>query len=137
MIYRSFNTAGKFPFLGLLIMALFLFLIFMFLRALFIILYYLTPVMFILILVFDARVLVHYITSLGSKIKKNWVSGLIQTGLSLLFLPVILVYLLFQVILNKQLKKQQHNASERNEWVEFEELESQMPIKKANPQDLV
>jgi hypothetical protein len=136
-MYRIFNTTAKFPWLGLFIMGLFLFLIFLFLRALFLILFYLTPVMFILILIFDARVLLHYVTSLGIKIKKNWISGLIQTGLSLLFLPVILVYLLFQAILNKQLKKQEQAPSGGNEWTEFEELESQMPVQKANPKDLV
>jgi hypothetical protein len=137
MIYRSFNTAGKFPFLGLLIMGLFLFLIFLFLRAVFTVLYYLTPIIFILILIFDASVLVKHVKLLGKKIKENWISGLLQTGLSILFLPVVLTYLLFQAFINKQLRKQQNDVPETSEWTEFEELDSQIPVKKMNPQDLV
>ncbi len=137
MIYRSFNTSGKFPLLGLLIMGLFLFLIFLFLRAVFTLLYYLSPVIFVLILIFDASVLVRHLKQLGNKIKENWISGLLQTGLSILFLPLVLTYLLFQAFLNKQLKKQQNPSSDKNEWADFEELDSQIPVKKANPQDLV
>lgn len=139
MIYRSFNTAGKFPFLGLLIMGLFLFLVFLFLRALFIVLYYLTPVLFILILIFDAKVIINHIKYLGRKIKENPVSGLIQTGLSILFLPILLVYLLFQVLINRQFKKNQANASDNqtSDWADFEELDSRIPQRKADPKDLV
>lgn len=137
MIYRSFNTAGKFPFLGLLIMGLFVFLIFLFLRALFIVLYYLSPIIFILILIFDASVLIRHVKLLGRKIADNWITGLLQTGLTLLFLPFVLTYLLFQAFISKQIKKQHNNVQETQEWSEFEELESQIPIKKANPQDLV
>jgi hypothetical protein len=137
MIYRSFNTAGKFPFLGLLIMGLFLFFIFLFLRVVFTLLYYLTPVIFIFILIFDSGVLVKYGAMLGQKIKNNWLWGLIQTGLSILFLPLVLTYLLFQAILNKQIKNHSRSTPERNEWTDFEELESKIPVKKANPQDLV
>ena len=139
MIYRSFNTAGKFPFLGLLIMGLFLFVIFLFLRAIFILLYYLTPVLIILILVFDAKVILNHIKYLGKKIKDSPVSGLIQTGLSILFLPILLVYLLFQALINRQFKKNQMNTgnNQTSDWADFEELESQIPIKKADPRDLV
>lgn len=137
MIYRSFNTAGKFPFLGLLIMGLFVFLIFLFLRAVFTILYYLTPVIFILILIFDASVLIKHAKLLGRKIAENWITGLLQTGLTLLFLPVVLTYLLFQAFISKQIKKQQTNVHETQEWTDFEELDSQIPIKRANPHDLV
>jgi hypothetical protein len=137
MIYRSFNTAGKFPFLGLLIMGLFLFFIFLFLRVVFTLLYYLTPVIFIFILIFDSGVLVRYGAMLGQKIKNNWLWGLIQTGLSILFLPLVLTYLLFQAILNKQIKNHNRSTPEKNEWTDFEELESKIPVKKANPQDLV
>lgn len=139
MIYRSFNTAGKFPFLGLLIMGLFLFLVFLFLRALFIVLYYLTPVLFILILIFDAKVIINHIKYLGRKIKDNLVSGLIQTGLSVLFLPILLVYLLFQVLINRQFKKNQMNAGDNqtSDWADFEELDSRIPQRKADPKDLV
>lgn len=120
-------------------MGLFLFIIFLFLRALFILLYYLTPVLFILILVFDAKVILNHIKYLGRKIKDNPVSGLIQTGLSILFLPIVLVYLLFQVLINRQFKKNQMNTgnNQTSDWADFEELESQIPIKKADPRDLV
>lgn len=139
MIYRSFNTAGKFPFLGLLIMGLFLFLLFLFLRALFIMLYYLTPVLFLLILIFDAKVLLNHVKYLGKKIKDNPVSGLIQTGLSILFLPIVFVYLLFQALISRQFKKNQANAGDNqtSDWADFEELDSRIPQRKADPQDLV
>jgi energy-coupling factor transporter transmembrane protein EcfT len=118
-------------------MGLFLFFIFLFLRVVFTLLYYLTPVIFIFILIFDSGVLVKYGAMLGQKIKNNWLWGLIQTGLSILFLPLVLTYLLFQAILNKQIKNHSRSTPERNEWTDFEELESKIPVKKANPQDLV
>lgn len=139
MIYRSFNTSGKFPFLGLLIMGLFLLLVFLFLRALFIMLYYLTPILFVLVLVFDAKVILNHVKYLGKKIKDNPVSGIVQTGLSILFLPIVLVYLLFQALINRQFKKNQMNTgnNQTSDWADFEELDSRIPQRKADPQDLV
>ena len=51
----------------------------------------------------------------------------------------VLVYLLFQVLINRQFKKNQMNTGDNqtSDWADFEELESQIPIKKADPRDLV
>jgi len=122
--------------LGLLLLGLFFLLLFFFLRLVFVVLFYLSPVMLVLLLVLNAGLLLDYLRALGARIRENPGAGLLQTGLSLLFLPFVLAYLLSQALINKQLKASRKPEPER-EWTAFEELESHIPRKKTDSQDFV
>lgn len=111
---------------GIAIMAVVLIGLFLVLRGIFNLLYFLAPVMLIATLIIDYKVVLNYIKQLGGLFTTNPIYGIGATALTFFFYPIIFVVLLFRAITSRRLKQIQGEPLEReDDFVDYEEIDSE------------
>ena len=128
-----FNNRNDNPFnslVSILVMALVFIGLFVLARFIFRILYFLSPLMLIATLIIDHKVLINYARWLGDTIRRNALLGIGATVLSLVFFPVVAAGLLAKALLNREVRKAQSARQEalKGEYVDFEEIVQERPL---------
>lgn len=90
---------------GLVIMVVVMILLFFLLSSLFKILYYLSPLLLILTLIFDYKVVINYGKMILRLFNKNWLFGLLLVVLTVLAFPFVTAGLFFNAFMNWRLKR--------------------------------
>ncbi len=131
MRYRKeFNFNNNNPFssiTGIVLVVLFLVALYFIARAIFTILYYLSPIMIIAALILDYRVVLGYGKWLIGLLKENPLLGVGAVVLSVLGFPVLSAFLLGKALFKNQVKKAQEGARQAREgdYIEYEELDNE------------
>lgn len=112
---------------GIILMVLFLLGLFYLARFIFNLLYWLAPVMLVATLIIDYKVVTGYIQWLISMVKRNTLVGVGAIILTIFGFPVVSAFLLGKALFKKKVKEAKSNfeTRRREEFVEFEELESE------------
>lgn len=115
--------------IGVAVIVLFVVGLFWVLRMAFTLLYYLSPILLIAALIIDHGVVLDYFKWLRNTFRKNAISGVIISILSVVAFPVLSGYFLARALLKKQVKKAKAEYERRRDGdlVEYEELETDFP----------
>jgi len=92
---------------GLAIMAIVLILMYFLVTSLFKILYFLSPLLLILTLIFDYKVIIKYGKMIVRFFKKNWLMGILLGVLTVLAFPFVMGGLFFNAFMNWRIKRGQ------------------------------
>ncbi|MCO6491822.1 MAG: hypothetical protein J5I98_25630 [Phaeodactylibacter sp.] len=131
MRYRKeFNFNNNNPFssiTGILLVVLFLVALYFIARAIFTILYYLSPIMIVAALIIDYKVVLGYAKWLGGLLRDNLLLGIGAVVLSVLGFPVLSAFLLGKALFRRQVQKarEEAEAPREGEYIEFEELDDE------------
>ncbi|MCB0580355.1 MAG: hypothetical protein KDD10_13720 [Phaeodactylibacter sp.] len=131
MRYRKeFNFNNNNPFssiTGILLVVLFLVALYFIARAIFTILYYLSPIMIVAALIIDYKVVLGYAKWLGGLLKDNLLLGIGAIVLSVLGFPVLSAFLLGKALFRRQVKKarEEPESGQIGEFIEYEELDDE------------
>lgn len=121
------NNRGNNPIagiIGLAVMILIVYLLFKVVSGVISIMYFLGPILLIIALILNYKVVVKYVQWLAQMIKKDTVRGLAYTGLSIVGYPFVSAWLFLKAFLQFRLKRnvgKQEKAKEK-EFVEYEEI---------------
>ena len=113
---------------GLIIMVIVLIMLYFLVTSLFKILYYLSPLLLLLTLIFDYKVVVRYGKMIGRFFKKNWLFGLLIAVLSVLAFPFVMGGLFLNAFMNWRLRragKKYGNYQEEEKFSKFEMIEEE------------
>ena len=118
--------------LGCLLLAIFGFaFVYFVLKGLYILLYWLSPILLVLAVIINWRVFPQTVKNWLKGLQTNPVTALIYLGFAVLLFPFFSLYMLLKAVGLKQLERmgsqafgQQGNAGEQEEFAEFEEIES-------------
>lgn len=111
--------------IGLVVMIFIVFILFQVVKSVISIMYFLGPILLIIALVLNYRVVLNYIKWLAQMIKTDTVRGLIYSALSVVGYPFVSAWLFFKAFLQYRFKrgvKTQEKAKEK-EFVQYEEVE--------------
>lgn len=99
------------------------------LRMAFMLLYYLSPLLLIAALVIDYKVVLDYLKWVRTTFRRNALSGVIISLLSVVGFPVLSAYFLGRALLKKQVKKAttEYERRKYGDIVEYEELNTDFP----------
>lgn len=127
---KEINFDNRNPFnsiIGIILIVLFLVALYFIARAIFTILYYLSPIMIVAALIIDHRVVLGYVKWLIGLLRDNLLLGIGATILSVLGFPVLSAFLLGKALFKRQVKKARQEAEEarEGEYIEYEELDSE------------
>lgn len=127
---KEINFDNRNPFnsiIGVILIVLFLVTLYFIARAIFTILYYLSPIMIVAALIIDHRVVLGYVKWLIGLLRDNLLLGIGATILSVLGFPVLSAFLLGKALFKRQVKKARQEAEEarEGEYIEYEELNSE------------
>ena len=125
-----FENNRKNAWYGLVIMVIVLILLFFLVTSLFKILYYLSPLLLILTLIFDYKVVIRYVKMLGRFFRKNWLFGILLTVLSVLAFPLVTAGLFFNAFMNWRMRRAEkrygvHHPGGEKKFSDFELLEEE------------
>lgn len=129
--YRyNFNSSSNNPFsslIGVVLGVLFLLGLFFIARYIFTILYSLWPIMIIVALIVDHKVVTGYGKWLLRLTKDNALLGIGAILLTVLGFPLVSLFLLGKALLRKKVKDVQEEAMQQREgeYIEYEELDSE------------
>ena len=114
------------PLVGILFTILFLVGLFMLARAIFRILYFLSPLILIATLVIDYKVVLGYIQTLINLTKRNAIVGIGAILLTVFGFPVVAAFLLGKALFNRKVRQieKERKVQKEGELVDFEELDS-------------
>ena len=126
-MYRTFQTGGgKNPlgFIGpLLILTFFFATLYFIARGIFTLLYWVGPVLLIIALILDYKVVVEFLQFVWSLLLKKPLLGLLVVGLGIIGWPIITGYLFFKALGRRNMKKLYDTVEkEQNTYTEFEEV---------------
>lgn len=102
-------------------------------------LWYVAPVLLIITLVLDHKIVTNYIEWLWSKIKTNPIVGVLITALSVACFPVVTGYLFSKLLVKRKITKMTETFEKRTsgEFVDYEEVDSEpirpIELPKADP----
>lgn len=141
---RNSNPLG--PIFGLIMMVLFFILLFYIARGIFTILTWLAPVMLIITLILDYKVVTGYLKWVWKKLQTDTLFGLVMVLVTIFGFPIVSGYLLFKAYMKKQLKdrvQQRDNAEyaeyeiiePEEETIELRELEEPLKDSRSNDYD--
>lgn len=127
-VYREFKTGGSnnnpLGFLGpLLILALFFAAIFFIAKGLFWLLARVGPVLLLITLIIDYKVVVNYLKYLWRMLKERTIVGLLLVLITVVGFPFICAYLFFKALGKRSLKRMQ-NEEERmdTQFTDYEDV---------------
>ncbi len=121
------NARGNNPIagiIGLAVMLIIIYLLFKVVTGVISIMYFLGPILLIIALLLNYKVVLNYVKWLGQMIKKDTGRGLLYTGLSVVGYPFVSAWLFLKAFLQFRLKRnvnKQEKAKEK-EFVEYEEI---------------
>ena len=85
-----------------------------------------SPVLLLLTFIFDYRVPINFVKLLIAFTRQNLIAGIFFIVLSVIFFPVISLFLLFKAMFNKKVKKFTDQVKQENEtYVPYEEVEDE------------
>lgn len=85
-----------------------------------------SPVLLLLTFIFDYRVPINFVKLLIAFTRQNLIAGIFFIVLSVIFFPVISLFLLFKAMFNKKVKKFTDQVTQENEsFVPYEEVEDE------------
>lgn len=116
--------------LGLLIMGVFIFLVFLLLRSLYKILWIASPVIIIATLLIDRQIILRFLRMVGRVFKRNPLTGVVLIILSIVIFPFLSVGMLVNAILNRKIKsraKEFGYSRPEETFTEYEEMEIKRP----------
>ncbi|WP_235297240.1 hypothetical protein [Portibacter marinus] len=122
---RAGNPFGNW--VGIIMMVVILIGLFVLLRGIFKLLYFLAPVMLIVTLILDYKVVINYIKQLGSLFARNPLYGVGATALTFFFYPIVFAILLFRAFAGRQRKRfiGESEARTETDFVEYEEIDDE------------
>ena len=97
---RGFNAI-----IGIVVLVAFIFAFFYLAKSLFWLLTVLSPILLVLTLIINYKIVVNYIQFLGNQYKKGVLNGLLTTGLSIIFYPLVFGYLFFKALITRKVDK--------------------------------
>lgn len=126
-MYKEYRVGGSnspFGFIGpILILAVFFAALFFIARGLYILFRFVAPVLFILTLILDYKVVVDFFKTVRELFRKNWVVALVATILGIVMYPVITGYLFFKALGKRNMKKiNDEIEKDKNTYTEYEEI---------------
>ncbi len=110
--------------IGLAVMLVIIYLLFKVVSGIISIMYFLGPILLIIALVLNYKVVLNYVQWLAQMIKKDTGKGLLYTALSVVGYPFVSAWLFLKAFLKFRLKRngvKQEKAKEK-EFVEYEEI---------------
>lgn len=144
IMYREFRVGGNnspFGFIGpILILAVFFAALFFIARGLYILFRFVAPVLFILTLVLDYKVVINFFKTVRDMYRKNWVVALVATILGIVMYPVVTGYLFFKALGSRNMKKfNKKTVKDQNTFTEYEEIVEEeifleLPVLNKNPE---
>lgn len=85
-----------------------------------------SPVLLLLTFLFDYRIPINFVKLLIAFTRQNLIAGIFFIVLSVIFFPVISLFLLFKAMFNKKVKKFTDQVTHENEsFVPYEEVEDE------------
>lgn len=85
-----------------------------------------SPVLLLLTFILDYRVPINFVKLLIAFTRQNLIAGIFFIVLSVIFFPVISLFLLFKAMFNKKVKKFTDQVKQENEtYVPYEEVEDE------------
>jgi hypothetical protein len=85
-----------------------------------------SPVVLLITCILDYKVPVNFVKLLIAFTRKNTVAGIVFIALSIVFFPIICLFLLGKALFNKKVEKiQQRTTEENNTFVPYEEVEDE------------
>jgi len=130
-IYREFrvgNNGGPFGFLlPLLMLSAVIFIFYLFFKGLYYVLNYVTPVLLVLTLLIDWKVIWHFLIYLWQSLRQQPFFGVVLVALTVVAYPFVSGYLFFKAVLNliirRKLKQMQQNANRFDSFTEVPQEE--------------
>lgn len=124
MAYRQSNN----PFAGIIgvfVMILVVYLLIKAVGAVVSLMYWIGPILLIIAMVLNYKVVLNYVKWLGQMIKEDTLRGLVYTGLSVIGFPFVSAWLFLKAFLHYRFKQKTNTAekAKEKEFVEFEEVE--------------
>ena len=106
-------------------------------RAVFRLLYFIAPVLLIITLIIDYKVVVNYGKWIIRMLKENTVVGVIALLITVFAFPVVSAFLFGKAMLGRQIGKMERTIREKRkgEYVEYEELELDDRIELPKPEE--
>ena len=106
-------------------------------RAVFRLLYFIAPVLLIITLVIDYKVVVNYGKWIIRMLRENTVVGVIALLITVFAFPVVSTFLFGKAMLGRQIGKMERTMREKQdgEYVEYEELELDDRIELPKPEE--
>lgn len=128
-----FNAKSKGPFgsiTALVMVALFFIALYYIASFVFSLLWYVAPVLLIITLVLDHKIVTNYIEWVWSKVKTTPLFGISIAALTVLCFPVVTGYLFSKLLVKRKITKMTETFEKRteSEFVDFEEVDSE-PIR--------
>lgn len=130
-IYREFrvgNGGGPFGFLlPLLMLTAVIFIFYLIFKGLYVVLNYVTPVLLVLTLLIDWKVIWQFLLYLWQSLRQQLFFGIVLVALTIVAYPFVSGYLFFKAVLNlvirRKLKQMQQNASRFDAYTEVPQEE--------------
>ncbi len=135
MIYqKDFRGNNNNPFsslLSIIIFVLALVGLFILAKAIFNILYYLSPLVIIATAIIDYKVIVNYAQWVIGLFRQNILLAVGATVLTFLMFPVVAIFLLGKALFNKKVRQveEEQRRLREGEFADFEEIVDDMPLK--------
>lgn len=113
--------------IGLAVMIFIVFILFQVVKSVISIMYFLGPILLIIALVLNYKVVLAYIKWLGKMIKTDTVRGLIYSALSIVGYPFVSAWLFFKAFLQYRFKRGEKSKEreKEKEFVAYEEVEDE------------
>lgn len=129
MAKRYYKTSSG-PFgsiIGLLMIVLFFFVLFKISAFVFSLLWYVAPILLIVTLVMDHKIVTNYLEWVVGKFKTNPLFAVALSLLTVLGFPIVAGYLFSKLMVKRKITKmtQQFEKNTKGEFVDYEEVDSQ------------
>ncbi|MCB0662724.1 MAG: hypothetical protein KDC24_08290 [Saprospiraceae bacterium] len=124
---------GNNPFgsiLSLLFMVLFFVGLFYLANFIFKILWWVAPVLLIVTLIIDYKVVTNYLKWVGSSFRRNWFFGILLGLFTVLGFPLVTAILFFKALFKRKVKQAQdeYEAQTKGTLIDYEEVDSEQHI---------
>jgi len=122
--YQQFSSFN--PLLSVLIFLAVLVGLFYAAQFIYLMLLWASPVVLLLTFIIDFKVPINFVKLLIAFTRQNLIAGIIFIALSVVFFPVVALFLLGKALFNKKLRKINNQMQEENEnFVPYEEVEDE------------
>ncbi len=124
------KTINISPLVGLLMLGLFLFLMYLLFQGIYRLAYIAMPVLAIAALVIDYKVYVSYGKTLIKQFQKSWIWGIISVGLTVMLMPLVVLYLFSKSIMTRFVLKGVKNhpmfqEQKEGDYLDYVEVEDE------------
>lgn len=120
--YKSGNA-----WVGILVLALFLFASFWLVKGVWYLLSFVAPVLLVVTLIINHKVVTNFLKGLWDGIRRDPVAGLLKVALTAIFHPFVMGYLFVKAVAGRSIDKarQRYTDTQQGTLTDYEELETQ------------